>query len=121
MKYHRMTEQAESLTTVFMQIPFWSRTPIILHTSNLEADGTISSRMVRTNSSVTRCHIPQEQNPQLHYCQNVNTHQLQSICTILQTNVLQSQRLVFNSLIIFLHTPSTTQENYMTHEDGEYI
>ena len=97
MKHHRMTDQAESLTIELMQIPFRNMTPrIFLHNSTLEAEGITSSRMVRTNSSVT-CHIPDEQNPQLHCCENLHTHQLQSNYTILQSNVRHSQSLVLNS------------------------
>jgi len=119
-KYHRMTEQAESLTTVFMQIPSWSMTPIISRTSNLKDESTISSRMVRTNSSVTRCHIPEEQNPQLHYCENlkysptaIHLHHFTIKCTPLPK---------FNSVLwLFLHNLSTIQENCKTRQDGEYI
>jgi hypothetical protein len=87
-KYHKMTEQADSLGTAVMQIPFWNMRPrIFLHTA-------------------------QQQNPQLHYRENLSHPylSLQSNCTILQSNLSHAHSLFFISQVTTSHCFNHTRE-----------
>jgi hypothetical protein len=94
-----------------MLIPFWNMTTIIfLHTSTLEAKGTTTLRTVRTNSSVTRYHTPEE----LHH--SPTTIQLHHF-TIKWTSIPKKGHQFFHYYFITRLQPYKR----MTSQDGEYI